>query len=213
MINSLVYLACLLTLAAHPAAVHGLPIPPVASGILPLRYHDFNAQRPFSRPPPPPRLRFAADAHEADHSAPFAATPSPVTADTIFADSVLPGGVEASLAAVMASRQMEQLDRLEGEELARLEKKVRKEKAKRDWVVPGQPRVRTANALSRSSTSLSHTSTVTSAWHSASLPSFTPVLSTTATPSSTTVKWYHAPQATPAVLLWHPSFGHPDPSL
>ncbi|GAA6025488.1 hypothetical protein JCM10207_003378 [Rhodosporidiobolus poonsookiae] len=225
MLSSLLFSICYLALAANPSAVYALPIPP-SSGIVPLQYGAFNPQKPFARPSPPAKLRFAAD-DDSDSDAVDALTAFGdfVNPDTIYADSIQPGGVEASLAAVLASRQRpatgKVTETVRRAQVAATEKRF----AKRDWVVPGRP---TALAASTSPEPSSPSSTLSSSGASsteASTPTDLPVSMTTtttrskrinthtrpassastesATPSSTpsAVQWFHAPEASDAPTL------------
>ncbi|GAA6039273.1 hypothetical protein JCM8097_003238 [Rhodosporidiobolus ruineniae] len=209
MISRTLHLACYLALLLNPAAIAALPIPlaaaptPAAAPLEPVHL-DRNAQRPFARPSPSARLRFVDDHDSSDTDA---ASPSSiyVTADTIFADSIPVGGggVEASLAAVLASRQMQAYEKWSKgpkttpvpvaekpvKERREMEKQMLR---KRDWVVPGQPTgVRTSSSAASTSLSTSTSSTITTAESSfVSLEPSTPISPTTSTsptpsPSST----------------------------
>ncbi|GAA5891611.1 hypothetical protein JCM6882_004531 [Rhodosporidiobolus microsporus] len=191
MFSRALYLACFIALALNPSAVYSLPIPPSASTVLPVRFGAFDRQRPFARPTPPAKLRFAPEEHDSP-SAAAVFSPSPASSasftniDTIFADSLQAGGVEASLAAVLASRQMQRVDGLRRDALApRLVPGVNKV-VKRDWVVPGRP---TAAATTTSS----------------SLSSSAPTASSTATPSSAASTFSSTEMATPSPIAFVPS--------
>ncbi|GAA5837341.1 hypothetical protein JCM11251_004971 [Rhodosporidiobolus azoricus] len=191
-----IYLACFLALALNPSAVYSLPIPPRASSnVLPVRFGGFNPQHPFSRQTPPTKLRFAHEEHDnpLTASSTFAASASSFSfanIDTIFADSLQAGGVEASLAAVLASRQMQRVDGLRREALAPRLIPGMKKVAKRDWVVPGRPAASVASTLSSSSSpsSSSFTTPVSSATSSSS-PSSTLVPSSTEAAIPSPVVW------------------------
>ncbi|GAA5916330.1 hypothetical protein JCM5296_007031 [Sporobolomyces johnsonii] len=106
MISPSLFLACFLTLAANPALVHSLPLPPptrAAAASFP--------QQHFAAPAPTPTLRIVDE--DANHDTILTSwdlSDNGINPDTLFADSILPGGAEASLSAVLASTQVAKID-------------------------------------------------------------------------------------------------------
>ncbi|BGP50776.1 hypothetical protein JCM10450v2_006702 [Rhodotorula kratochvilovae] len=171
MMRPALYLACLLSIAIHSGTALPIPLYSSTSGILPAAWSPSNPQRPFARQVAPPRLRIVDDDDEHSPSAaagaatrpsPFAslsaalAQPTPLAApanpartpaatdDSIFSEAILPGGVEASLAAVMAARRAEdeaRARRLEKAATGKVGKKELKRMRKAAWEAQQQRRV------------------------------------------------------------------------
>lgn len=126
MVHLPLFAACIVAVFCHASTSAALPVAirPSASAIVPVIY-PFNPQRPFARPAPPARLRIVDDPSEDATLAPSwiptepsAAQASLPAADSLFGDSLFPfgatptpTGVEASIAAVLASRQLQAVEK------------------------------------------------------------------------------------------------------
>lgn len=135
MFRPALFLACLLAVVVDTARALPVPPRPSASGIVPVTWSDFNPQRPFARAARPTRLRIVEDEEQSPASkhtpsafaaataapaAPLAASPAAFASshppfgiedeDSLFSDALLSSGIEASLAAVLASKQHDSLE-------------------------------------------------------------------------------------------------------
>ncbi|GAA5922826.1 hypothetical protein JCM1841_003752, partial [Sporobolomyces salmonicolor] len=106
MIPPSLFLACFVTLAANPALVHSIPLPPPTRAAA-----ASHPQQHFAAPAPTSTLRIVdEDASHDTIPASWVHSNNVITPDTLFADSILPGGVEASLNAVLASMQVAEIE-------------------------------------------------------------------------------------------------------
>ncbi|BGP00512.1 putative Microtubule-associated protein [Rhodotorula toruloides ATCC 204091] len=129
MVHLPLFAACIAAVFYQATTCAALPlaIRPSASAIVPVTY-AFNPQRPFARPAPSPRLHIVDDSSDSQDVTlapswiapePFAAQASlsaiaaAVNDDSLFSDALFPynagaapTGIEASIAAVLASRQL-----------------------------------------------------------------------------------------------------------
>ncbi|BGP34502.1 hypothetical protein JCM10296v2_006323 [Rhodotorula toruloides] len=134
MVHLPLFAACIAAVfyQATRSAALPLAIRPSASAIIPVTY-AFNPQRPFARPVPSPRLHIVEDSSDSDDATlasswiapePFAAQASlpalaaAVNDDSLFSDAIFPygaaaapTGIEASIAAVLASRQLQGVEK------------------------------------------------------------------------------------------------------
>lgn len=131
MVHLPLFAACVAAVFYQATTCAALPlvIRPSATAIVPVTY-AFNPQRPFARLAPSPRLHVVDDSSDSEDATlapswiapePFAAQASLAAAvndDSLFSDALYPyaataspTGIEASIAAVLASRQLQGVEK------------------------------------------------------------------------------------------------------